>query len=178
MDQGRLRKTRWTVLLAVLVAASLLPSCKGCRKEDDEVAIRALIEQARKLAQEQNVKELMALATQDLTTVPQAMSRQEVSMTLMMAFRRYEDFTILYPHPGVTVEPSKTEATADITFIVVRRGGQAPDLGSFVEDPRAWLARASKVADPYVLKLWLVKQDGDWLVRRVQLSGMRSLENL
>jgi len=165
-------------LAGFLFAATLLSGCKGCAQEDDEAKIRALIEKGRTLSEEHDVKGVMDLATKDFTAVPQGMTRQEVSVTLLMAFRKYEDFTIHFPRPSVTVEPSKTEAQANITFIVVRRGEAVPDLGSLVDDPQTWLAKASKIADPYELKLWLVKEDGEWKANRAQLSGMRSLEDL
>ncbi len=170
---------RPTTFLAfcVLSAGLVLPACSGCEEQDDEAQIRAMFKYAVEMAERHDLGELMDLTTDDFKVKGQGLSRRDTKGILLMAFRRYGDFSIKHPAPSVDLGSSGTTATAQAPFLIVREGREAPDLGDLYDDPESWAEEVAEMADLYNIKLWLVK-DGTWKVEKAKLDGYRRLENL
>lgn len=160
--------------LAVLVAWP----CTGCKPGDDEKAIRDIIERAAKMAERHETSDIMDLTTGRFEASPGERNRDEVRTVLLLAFRQYGSFAILYARPVVEIDPSGLAARARVPFIVVREGRPIPDLGGLMDDPEGWIREAGKTTDPYNLELWFDKVDGEWLVGRARLDGIRPVEGI
>lgn len=165
--------------LTITVAlASGTSSCSGCEEQDDETSIRAMVRHAVGLAEQHKVGDLMELTTRELTIKPHGTTRQEVKGMLLIAFRRYGQFTIKHPRPAITIDPSGIEARAELPFVIVRKGRSMPDLGELYDDPERWLEELGEIADLYHLELWLIKDDDHWLVDSARIEGFRSLDTI
>ena len=161
-------KQRWAWLLVLLlIAASGLESCSS---KDEESAIRELIKKGATLAEEQDIKGLINLTTEDFRVLPAELGRQETRRILFVAFRHYQDFKILYPRPGVDLKPDKRSASAVFPFLIVKKEMAAPKLKELYEDPQRWLETVGENADLYRLKLEWLKREGDWLVKQARLE--------
>jgi hypothetical protein len=160
--------------LACLFGAALL-SCAKCQEEDDEKVLRGMIRQAADLAARHELGELISMTTDDFTARPGHRTRQEVKGILLLAFRRYGDFTVQHPRPTVEVAPSKLTATAHMPFLIVRQGVDFPDLSDLYEDPERWLEEAGEKADAYFLELWFRKTDDGWRVEKAEIQGTRGV---
>ena len=154
-------------VVLILIAVSLLESCSP---KDEETAIRELVKKGATLAEEQDIRGLMNLATEDFVALPGDLRRQETRGILFMAFRHYQNFKILYPRPSVDLKPDKRSALAVFPFLIVKKETTLPKLKELYEDPQRWLETVGENADLYRLKLECVKQDGHWLVRQARLE--------
>jgi hypothetical protein len=155
------------------LAAMGIVGCGSSQTPDDEAQIRKLIEDARILAEQKNIKELMAMTTKDLVVDPGQKDRQATKVTLFAAFRFYQKFQVKCPRPMVTVDETKRHGEATLPFVIVREGVDFPDLKSLYNDPKSWLTQVGKIADLYHLTVWLTKDDGTWLVRKAHIQGTK-----
>ena len=160
--QGRV----WLLVL-LLVAVSGVESCSS---KDEETAIRELVKKGATLGEEQDIKGLINLTTEDFLALPGDLARQETRRILFVAFRHYQDFKILYPRPSVDLKPDKRSASAVFPFLIVKKETTLPKLKELYEDPQRWLETVGENADLYRLKLECLKQNGDWLVKQARLE--------
>ena len=142
----------------------------SCSSKDEETAIRELVKKGATLGEEQDIKGLMNLTTEDFLALPGDLGRQETRRILFVAFRHYQDFKILYPRPSVELKPDKRSASAVFPFLIVKKETTLPKFKELYEDPQRWLETVGENADLYRLKLEWVKQNGDWLVRQARLE--------
>jgi len=156
----------WLVVLLLLFMSGL----ESCSSKDEETAIRELVKKGATLGEEQDIKGLMNLTTEDFLALPGDLGRQETRRILFVAFRHYQDFKILYPRPSVELKPDKRSASAVFPFLIVKKETTLPKLKELYEDPQRWLETVGENADLYRLKLEWVKQNGDWLVRQARLE--------
>jgi hypothetical protein len=154
-------------VLLILIAVSVFESCSP---KDEETAIRELVKKGATLAEEQDIRGLMNLTTEDFVALPGDLRRQETRGILFMAFRHYQNFKIIYPRPSVDLKPDKRSSSAVFPFLIVKKETTLPKLKDLYEDPQRWLETVGENADLYRLKLECVKQDGDWLVRQARLE--------
>jgi hypothetical protein len=154
-------------VLLLLIVVSVLESCSP---KDEETAIRELVKKGAALAEEQDIRGLMNLTTEDFVALPGDLRRQETRGILFMAFRHYQNFKVLYPRPSVDLKPDKRSSSAVFPFLIVKKETTVPKLKELYEDPQRWLETVGENADLYRLKLECVKQDGDWLVRQARLE--------
>jgi hypothetical protein len=143
---------------------------ESCSSKDEETAIRELVKKGAKLGEEQDIKGLMNLTTEDFLALPGDLGRQETRRILFVAFRHYQDFKILYPRPNVELKPDKRSASAAFPFLIVKKETTLPKLKELYEDPQRWLETVGENADLYRLKLEWIKQNGDWLVRQARIE--------
>jgi hypothetical protein len=143
---------------------------ESCSSKDEETAIRELVKKGATLGEEQDIKGLMNLTTEDFLALPGDLGRQETRRILFVAFRHYQDFKIFYPRPNVELKPDKGSASAVFPFLIVKKETTLPKLKELYEDPQRWLETVGENADLYRLKLEWVKQNGDWLVRQARLE--------
>lgn len=163
-----MHKKRWRwILILLLIAMSVLEACSS---KEGESAIRELIKKGATLAEEQNIKGLMNLTTEDLLVLPGDLGRQETRRILFVAFRHYQDFRVLYPRPSVELKQDKRSASAVFPFLIVKKETTIPKLKELYEDPQRWLETVGENADLYRLKLEWLKQNGDWLVKQARLE--------
>jgi len=169
LEEGlSLAKQRWGWLFVLLLISA---NCLGsCSSKDEETAIRELVKKGATLGEEQDIKGLMNLTTEDLLVLPGDLGRQETRRILFVAFRHYQDFKILYPRPSVELKPDKRSASAVFSFLIVKKEAALPKLKELYEDPQRWLETAGENADLYRLKLECLKPNGDWLVKQARLE--------
>ena len=160
------RRWGWLFVLLLIVVSVL----EACSSKDEETAIRELIKKGATLAEEQDLKGLMSLTTEDLLVLPGDLGRQETRRILFVAFRHYRDFKVLYPRPGVELKKDKRSASAVFPFLIVKKETTLPKLKELYEDPQRWLETVGENADLYRLELECLKQDGDWLVKQARLE--------
>jgi hypothetical protein len=156
----------WFVVLFLLFMTGL----ESCSSKDEETAIRELVKKGATLGEQQDIKGLMNLTTEDFLALPGDLGRQETRRILFAAFRHYQDFKILYPRPSVELKPDKRSASAVFPFLIVKKETSLPKLKDLYEDPQRWLETVGENADLYRLKLECIKQNGDWLVRQARLE--------
>jgi hypothetical protein len=142
----------------------------SCSSKDEETAIRELVKKGATLGEEQDIKGLMNLTTEDFLALPGDLGRQETRRILFVAFRHYQDFKILYPRPNVELKPDKRSASALSPFLIVKKETTLPKLKELYEDPQRWLETVGENADLYRLKLECLKQNGDWLVKQARIE--------
>jgi len=142
----------------------------SCSPKDEETAIRELVKRGATLGEEQDIKGLMNLTTEDFLALPGDLGRQETRRILFAAFRHYRDFKILYPRPRVELKPDKRSASAFFPFLIVKKKTVLPKLKELYEDPQRWVETVGENADLYRLKLECLKQNGDWLVKQARLE--------
>jgi hypothetical protein len=145
----------------------------GCAKKDDAAAIRQLIDQGARLAEEHQIGALLKLATKDFTAMPGPFDAAKVKGILFMAFQHYGAMAVHYPRPSVEVAGNAESASATIHFIIVSKDKPLPRLKELYDDPQQWLEAASEKADLYQLELAWVKTGGDWRVRQAELKGFK-----
>jgi len=156
----------WLVVLLLLFMSGL----ESCSSKDEETVIRELVKKGATLGEEQDIKGLMNLTTEDFLALPGDLGRQETRKILFVAFRHYQDFKILYPRPNVDLKPDKRSASAVFPFLIVKKETILPKLKELYEDPQRWLETVGENADLYRLKLECLKQNGDWLVKQARLE--------
>jgi hypothetical protein len=155
------------------IVALLLVSLIGldsCSSKDEETAVRELVKKGATLGEEQDIRGLMKLTTEDFLALPGELGRQETRRILFLAFRHYQDFRILYPRPSVELKPDKHSASAVFPFLIVKKETVFPRLKELYEDPQRWLDAVGENADLYRLRLECTKQDGDWLVKQARVE--------
>ncbi|MGW8220675.1 MAG: hypothetical protein ACWGP1_00885 [Syntrophobacteria bacterium] len=160
--------------LVTLLLISLL-LLVACSKEDDTEQIRNLIKEGAKLAEEHNAAGLLKLTTEDFVARPGKHDGREVRRILWFAFNHYGNFNVMHPEPSVDLEESGREASAKVYFMIVKKERSIPELKDLYRDPRGWLEEVGETADLYRLKLELLKNNGDWLVRSVLLEPFRGV---
>jgi hypothetical protein len=161
------------IALFCALTALVTVGCGSSPTLDDEGQIRKLIEDARALAEQKNIKELMAMTTDDLRVDPGQKDRRATKATLFMAFKFYKKFTVKFPRPMVTVDEAAGQGEATISFVIVREGANFPDLKALYDDPAGWLERVGRIADLYHLTLIFVKDGNTWLVRQAHIRGTK-----
>lgn len=154
----------------VVLLLSAISGWASCSSKDEETVIRELVKKGATLGEEQDIKGLMNLTTEDFLALPGDLGRQETRRILFVAFRHYQDFKILYPRPNVELKPDKRSASAVFPFLIVKKETSLPKLKELYEDPQRWLETVGENADLYRLKLEWGKQNGDWLVRQARLE--------
>jgi len=159
----RRRTLLWLGLPAALIIAWLLDWGSCCPGSNDEAAIRGLLEQAEQLAEKHAVGDLLELATNDFTVSPRGKNRREVKHILFWAFKRYGNFSLYSPRASLEIDPEGQTADATVHYLLVKSKKNMPDLESLADDPEAWLARASEMANLFRVKLHLCKTDDGWL---------------
>jgi len=161
------RRGRAWVVYLLLITGSLFPACSS---KDEEAVIRELVKKGAILGEEQDIKGLMNLTTEDFRALPGDLERQETRRILFVAFRHYQDFKILYPRPSVDLKPDKRSASAGFPFLIVKKETTFPKLKELYEDPQRWLETVGENADLYRMKLEWIKQDGEWLVKQARVE--------
>lgn len=162
-------------LVLVACASPVAQGCSGCEEQDDEKILGGMIDAAAALAARHDLGELMAMTTDDFVANPGQQSRQEVKGILLMAFRRYGEFTVEHPAASIEIDPSGLAARAGMPFLVVRKGVEIPDLGELYDDPEGWLEAVGEMADAYHLKLRFRKAEDGWRVERAAIHGTRGV---
>jgi hypothetical protein len=153
----------------------LLLFSPACSREDDVVKIQALIKKGAALAEKHDIQGLLALTSGNFQAFPRPHDRQETKRILSMAFRHYGLFRVLYPQPGIDLDPAKQSALGTVYFMIVKKELSYPGLEELYTDPTAWLAKAGENADLYRLKLEFKKTNGGWIVTGARLDPFRGL---
>ena len=161
------------ILIPGIFIAWFFAGCSGTPPADDEALIRNLIDDARALAEQKKINELMDLTTEGLTVDPGQRDRRAAKATLFAAFRFYGAFHINYPRPMVSVNDAKTHGEATIPFVIIKQGAAFPDLKALYNEPERWLEEVGQMADLYHLTLWLKKNGDTWLVERAHIQGTK-----
>lgn len=99
--------------------------------------------------------------------------RQETKGILSMAFRHYGPLRVLYPHPGIDLDPAKQSTLGTVYFMIVKKELSYPGLEELYSDPPAWVAKVGENADLYRLKLEFKKTNGGWIVASDRLDPFR-----
>jgi hypothetical protein len=150
-------------------------SCGLCSSSSDEEQIRKLIDQMVDLAEKHDIGGLEDLASEDLVVRPWSMRRGEFKRWLFVAFRRYGDFKLHFPRPGVEIDEQQGTATASIYFLMLSGGKAVPDLQELKDRPDEWLDKAMNLTNLFKLTLGLSKIDGDWLVSAAHFKRLKGL---
>jgi hypothetical protein len=158
-----------TVLLITLFILA------ACSKDNDTEQILNLIKEGAKLAEEHSAAGILKLTTEDFVARPGQHDGREVRRILWFAFNHYGNLKVMYPEPSVDLKESGREASAKVYFMIVRKERSIPELKDLYKDPRGWLQEVGENADLYRLKLELLKNNGDWLVRSVLLEPFRGV---
>ena len=155
-----------------LLLCFFLISCAG--KKDDTDVIRQLIKQGALFAENHDIRGLMKMTSEDFLAMPGQHNHNSVRRILWMAFRHYQEFTIMYPKPSVELESNGLTASSTIYFIIVKKEVSLPQLTELYKDPQGWLEAAGENVDLYKLTLELLKKK-NWLVTRAHLELFRGL---
>ena len=159
----------WVVLWGA-VCLFALPSCT---EKDEAEVLQRLIKKGATLAEEHDVGGLMDLTSEDFSAQPGNRDRNEVRGILLMAFRHYRQFRILYPEPSVELSGSGDAASSRVYFLIVRKDRSYPNLDALTKDPKGWVEEVGENADLYRLELEFVKKKGDWVARRAHLEPFK-----
>ena len=136
-----------------------------CAPQDDESALRELVDKGVSLAEEHDIVGLIDLTTEDFKAKPGDFDRTGVKRILFVTFRHYGQINILHPRPKVEVESKEKGPSVTFPFLIVRKDRSIPDLKDLYEDPRGWVEKVGENADLYRLSLGVVKKNGQWLVK-------------
>jgi hypothetical protein len=159
------RSLLWLVFPILLLVFS-------CADKDDAHAVRSLIEKSANLAEQHHIADLMRLTVEDFKALPGDHDARSVRGILFAAFKRYGRFDIHYPRPTVEMD-GPGSATALVYFVVVSKDRSFPGLKDLYNDPIGWIEQAGEKADPYQLRLDLVKVKSEWRVRQAHLERFR-----
>jgi hypothetical protein len=165
---GKLSLSRLAVIGVILLLFS--PSCS---KEDEAEKIRSLIKEGAELAEKQDISGLIKFTTEDFTAQPGNQGSREVRRILWLAFNYYGNFRIMYPEPSVDLGPEGRDGSARVYFLIVKKEQSAPKVKDLYKDPKGWIEEVGESADLYRLSLELLKENGDWLVKRALLEPFR-----
>ncbi len=113
----------------------------SCSREDDVVMIQALIKKGGDLAEKHDIQGLLALTSGNFQAFPGPHDRQETKGILSMAFRHYGPLRVLYPRPGIDLDPAKQSALGTVYFMIVKKELSYPGLEALYSDPAATEAR-------------------------------------
>lgn len=169
----KLKKTAWILTVAIIISLTL-----GCKRQSDPDQIVQLIDNAVILAEKHDVKKLFKLTTDDFVSKPGSRDGRASKLILLMAFRRYQSFSIRYPTPIIDVAPNGKTATVNLPFAIIRDNKPMPDVQALIDDPDQWIKKMAEKADPYYLDLKLIKEGGDWKVKIATLSGIRNVHSI
>ncbi len=158
------------IFCSILVVAAMLAACS---EKDDTLRVRKLIDKCARSAEQKQISDLLAIASDDFRAQPGRYDARAVKGILFATFRRYGKFEIHYPQPKVTISPDGDEADATVYFLIVRQDLAIPGLRELYQDPQGWLEAVGEKADLYQLELKWVKKEGEWLVRRAYIEGFR-----
>lgn len=159
----------WFVLLTV--ACLIIQS--SCSTKDEAEALRRVIKKGAALAEAHDVAGLMKMTTEDFSALPGGRDRHEVRGILVLAFRHYRQFRILYPEPAIDLAAGGEAASARVYFLIVRQDRSYPELDELYKDPRGWIDAVGENADLYRLELDFLKRQGDWVARRASLEPFK-----
>ncbi len=179
MEFSEFENRRIEIMLKRLVTGTkafliiLLLFSSACSSEDDVVKIQALIKKGSALAEKHDLQGLLALTSGDFVAFPGSRDRQETKGILSMAFRHYGPLRVLYPRPGIDLDPAKQSALGTVYFMIVKKELSYPGLEALYSDPTAWLAKVGENADLYRLKLEFKKTNGEWSVTSARLDSFR-----
>ena len=147
----------------------------ACSQKDDVQAIRGLIKDGAKLAEDHDVSGIMELATEDVVALPGHHNRLEIKRLIFAALMHYGKLKVLYPKPSVDLSTTDNSATGMIYLLIVKKDRVIPDLKDLYNDPRRWLETVGENADLFQIKLQLLKKSGKWLVKQAHLEGFKGL---
>ncbi|MFC1654739.1 hypothetical protein ACFL2F_02940 [Myxococcota bacterium] len=149
-------------------------SCGLCSEEtSDEEQIRRIIARAVELAERKDIGGIMDMASEDFVAMPQSMDRRQTKGMLLYVFQRYKDLSILYPRPGVSVEPGAPSGSASVVFLLLRGGDTRPNVDGLADDLEQWVRKVGDYTRLFRLKITFVKEDDDWLVQRIHLERFK-----
>jgi hypothetical protein len=168
---GERHKKKSASLLGIVLI--ILVGC-GASK-DDEGTILEWLEKAAHLAEKHDVKEIMNLTSDDFQAQPGDLARQGTYDILRMVFRSYGKIKVLHPEPAVRLERDSKLALVSIPFVILKKGQPLPELDGLYNDPKGWIKAVGERADLYRLKLGMVKEDGEWLVKTARLEKFTGL---
>jgi hypothetical protein len=157
----------------VLCSAACLFTQPSCTEKDEAEVLRGMIRKGAALAEEHDVGGLIDLTTEDFAALPGNRDRHEVRGILLMAFRHYRQFRILYPEPSVELSGSGDAASSRVYFLIVRQDRSYPNLDELTKDPKGWVEEVGENADLYRLELDFVKKKGDWVASRAHLEPFK-----
>jgi hypothetical protein len=138
-------------------------------------AIRGLIAKAVESAEKHEIGEIIDLTTEDFQAIPGKLNRKATAGVLWRTFRHYGDMKIVYPQPGVDLEPEGGKAKASFPFMIVKKEHAFTDLEKLREDPVRWIEAVGESADLYRLGLQLTREGGDWLVGKATLERFKGI---
>lgn len=167
----------WHRFMVRLAIFSLIPFffLTSCSVKDEAEVIRQLVKEGATLAENHDISGLMKLTTEDFLALPGPHDHRGVKRILWWAFMHYKKFKVIYPEASVDIEPSGLAASAKVYFLILKKDRSFPKLDELYKDPQGWLDEVGENADLYRLKLQLLKENGDWLVRRAHLELFRGL---
>jgi len=165
-----------TVLFVWLALASVLNCGSCCSSGSDEDAIRDMIDQAARLAEEHSISGILDLATQDFRVKPRGKTRQDIKRLMFWAFNRYGRFTLLSPRASVEVDQQSKTAKASVYYLLVRRGKAMPDVEHLVDNPEEWLIKVQDLTNLFRVRLDLIKTGSDWKFQRAQVERFKGIK--
>jgi len=157
-------------LKSVSIFLAIICIAVSCSRQDDEAAIREMIEKGAAMAEAHDCSGILELAVEDLRVMPGNLDGRGVTGILWRAFKYYGPLQVLYPRPDVELAEGGKQAFAGFPFLIVRKEQTLPELEQLRDDPLDWLDEVGKNADLYRLELELINLDGDWLVKQAILK--------
>ena len=164
--------------LSIVLTVFLLEACSRCEEKDDEELILQLIDNGARAAEEHRIGDVIGVTTQDFSTQPGQLDRRATKGVLLMAVRRYKRFKVHYPPPTIQIIQSGLAAETSFPFVIVREGQKVPELSGLADNPKEWLNKVAKLADLYYMKLWFIKEDAAWKVKKAEVNGYREIDEL
>lgn len=160
--------------LFILLASIFLLT--ACDKPDDVTRIRTIVEDAVVKTEKQDIRGLMEYVTSDFEANPGRQDEQSVRGILLITLRRFGQFDIKHPVPGIRLSEDASSADVSLPFLVVREGEKFPEIGTVADDPARWVEEVGDAfGDPYRLELEMVKRDDEWKVKSATIQGKRTL---
>jgi hypothetical protein len=157
---------RW----ALWVVGILIVLSAFCAPKDDERALRELVEKAARLAEKHDIGGIMDLTTEGFRAMPGDMDQKGTKRILFMAFRHYGELKVVHPKPKVDLKAEEGGPSVSLPFMIVKKDRALPELKELYDDPRAWMEKVGEKADLYLFRLEVVKEKGEWLVRKATLE--------
>ena len=142
----------------------------ACSEKDEARAIRDLIDTGKSLAEAHDISGLIELTTEDVRAMPMDLDRKHIRGILWRTFKYYGPIKILYPRPKIEFSDPDDQASARFPFLIVKKEQTIPGLDQLRDDPAAWLDAIGENADLYRLSLDVIKENGNWRVRRTVLE--------
>ena len=148
---------------------------QGCGHQDDKSAILELVQNGAELAEKHDIMGLFKMTTDHFLAMPGELDRRSCKGVLWRAFQYYGDMSIVYPSPVIDVKADGKTASVWVPFLILKRGHSFPGLNELPGNPKQWLEKVGKAADLYRLKMELVKQGEEWLVKKAHLGRFTGL---